>query len=250
MLILPYNLLMKFIERFHRSGQKPPEYTPAEEQDIKTLFTLSFQYSQGSDALQWEMFRWLRINGSFPYKITQSPPPSILDLRAPTYHMDTGTLIQSRLDVVNGIWKRMYGAANEKTDDLPTDKLIEKISEEMLQRDLLFQRSPRPGRSLFYSGVPDTAQDPHKSFFRKHVVLGAPTGHRGFDAMFDEVRGIVKAKSDEPSSYLILNLQILAALWNLNHVQSEYGFFGEEFSQPQEALREEPDGKRALQTIL
>lgn len=216
---------MKFIELLRpRTDSPEPKYSPEQKKDIKLLFTLSFQYSQGNDTLQSEMFRWLMVNGYFPYSISNKPPQFALDIKPPLYHMDTGTLIQTEQDVVRGDWHRINKVSTEQRQEKPIKKpLIETITQGLLERELKYQIKPRPGRSITDITEPDSKLDPHKSFFRRHIVQKNPCGHHAFDLMFEE---IAKAtiESEKPGKF-DQQVSELARLWDQNHIQSGETFF-------------------------
>jgi hypothetical protein len=244
-----------FIEKLSSKSPDRQALSPKEIQSLRTLFLLSFQYSQGNQALQTNLFRWNLINGSIPRNIPAIIPKSVFDITPPEIHEDTTRKGQSNLrDMTYGtiryVWRRLGLVSSEKIESMSLDLIGQKAIEYMIKADLYYQFEERPGRPNESFPIPDSNTDSHKSFIRRYAVLGQPTGHPSYDALFKMGGELVtnerfRAIQDNPDIKVMdfpmdkrtklqraVNdldrkkaLEQLIVVWNINHASSGQTFF-------------------------
>ncbi|HYM65504.1 MAG TPA: hypothetical protein VES68_03415 [Candidatus Sulfotelmatobacter sp.] len=240
--------------------QRPAEQndglTP-EQRDLRKLFLLSFQYSQGVPNLQHDLFRWSILNGFLPslQELPDQAPFYIANITPPSLHMrfNINQYASEKTVYEGGMqheWKLLAKIVKDENNKPSVrEYLVEDLTRAMIKRDLQYQYRERPTRDGTQISIPDSYQDSHKSFVRKHVIMKLPAGHPSYDKLFEEMETIIGEYRIEnqgknpvtqdieipPGSEIrdgVINrfdgptaLQHLVFAWNLKHQQSGETFF-------------------------
>ncbi|HEY1064118.1 MAG TPA: hypothetical protein VGE30_02345 [Candidatus Saccharimonadales bacterium] len=178
------------------------ELSPAQK-SLRRDFVLSFKHSQGSETLQHDLYvvlqRYYRQRHLVPPAeqidtIAEWLPPE----NVPDHHdvNPDGVAVALRLEA--SYLKSHF----IKPDTIRRKSLDTYILNELLQREIKFQTV-----STRQVGV-----DPYGSYFRKHVVLGLPTGSPAYDNMYASLASRQPYHEEQQQK-----LDQLAAYWSDNH---------------------------------
>jgi hypothetical protein len=206
-------------------------FLQSNERQLYNLAMQSFRYSQGHVFLQQELFSWMRekqfLDPILPL-INAEMPEYIFSLRAPQKHKHESE--GERKLVVEEFWRKIRFASlitpqDRMTSEERSKKYEKSILGLMLDQDNKYQTHERQRRNGDEKNVPDSSNDPHASFLRRHAVLGKPTGSREFDALFSDLKPLLwQYKKTEYSPYdysddagLSDKTLILEVLWEQNH---------------------------------
>lgn len=167
-----------------REGLENTELTK-QQKSVRDLFKLSFYFSQGDPGLQGDILEFLVGKGCFDdIEVLPRPPDYIMEIVAPKKHDATygDKHDPSRIMTLEEEWKKIYFAKQDKSFDF-AEELIDSILFGMIERDLEFQRRERPNRQGSEQVRPDSSNDPHASFVRKHIIYARSTGNDAFDEL-------------------------------------------------------------------
>jgi hypothetical protein len=199
-----------------------------EERKFRNTFVTSAFFSQGVFDLQRKYTYWLAKRGHFDgLYLPEDPPRFIKEMQLPRNHMPIGGNVSAE-------FARFYTGVRDiiirtGTENPPPEARIHDITEEIAKdlvlRDDDFQMKPRYGRSATDTTPPDDSEDPHASFVRRYVLHRHMTGSEHFNALFNEVRGIllpnlVVVQNAQPETILSSRqkqLKNMISKWEANH---------------------------------
>jgi hypothetical protein len=155
-----------------------------QERKAKDLFFQSFRFSQGTVYLQEDIFLWLVAKGYYDdIEVPENVPSYIQEgMVVPKKHAPITQDADKTKALTEG-WERLY-AAKESKQSLDADELLEPILEGLLAKDSDYQEIGRPNRPYSEQVTPDSNNDPHASFVRRHILNAHPTGNDAFDELF------------------------------------------------------------------
>jgi hypothetical protein len=88
----------------------------------------------------------------------------------------------------------------------------------MIDKDEVYQRLKRPQRQPSEQTPPDSINDPHASFVRRHIINAVPTGNDAFDELHKELAPLVaEYRSTRRPRRMYNSLISLAKSWENNH---------------------------------
>lgn len=178
------------------------------DKDLRSFIYLAFKYGQGENlALQPQLITYgVKNKLLLPENIPVSVPPFLLDMHAPSEHVglgqqsedaDSEEVRKTQIREICGMLReRVHGKSESIFKYEGNPKTILNL---LLRRDIYYQSFVRP-RNL--DGIdphtikPDSLKDEHASYIRAYVLSGKPAGHPVFDALFDEIRGLMAGYKD------------------------------------------------------
>lgn len=209
------------------------------------FFVQSFQHSQGDANLQRQIFVWAK-KSTLLDNFTDFPGDEMVrdKLKMPAHHREPRP---GQRFLADNMWGDLLAVRFEKDPpylkgskdykefkDLiaaSKDEVLFRIAKGIIERDRRFQDIDRQVKND--QERDDGPHDAHASFFRRHVVLGRPTGSPIFDQMYEEVGKLIDQYKSTKYSFFHLKhrarqtelmnvLGILQARWELHHSGQEF----------------------------
>ncbi len=197
-----------------------------EQKEIKDLFYLSFRFSQGSPDLQNDLLKWLGGKGYFDnIDVPFEPPNYIMQIAVPKKHTEVGGSTNTTFETH---WYELCRAKKFK-QSFSAHKLLGEILDGMIDRDLHYQELERPNKPRSKQVTPDSNNDPHTSFVRKHIVNSQTTGSDAYDDLHLNLNRLLikyRTSSSADSKDVLFTQKEFRSLtkeWEKNH--PGYSFF-------------------------
>ncbi len=173
---------------------------------LKTLFFLSFKYSQGSTSLQENIFDWhhylhptWKLDENFKRDFRAVVKPTIVsflhqpsrnhDLESQYHSYQPEHKIESEINTQINKMKRAY---NSKSHYDPTKQILEGV----IDADFMFLCA-QDGRDRIYPDTNVTSKDRYLSHLLHYGLKGQPTGAPEYDSMFASISAYLRAHQDQ-----------------------------------------------------